>query len=328
MRAILLVILFVLPLSSGCAKAPEMSRAKVGMAKDGAMPRNEAPRPPGAAEQDQAGGQVAHHDPQDPPAKGEKEPKADQPRKIKYTADMRVIVEDFDKSWETLKGIIKDAKAIRSQEEVNSSPGSQRTGVWRLRVPVERFDNFRDAIVKLGDVEVNKLLSEDITAEYYDLDAHIKNKQSEREAIRKLVEKTGDRDLQQFFIVKRELDSINDYINRKEGTLRLWGNLTDLTTVTLNMRERGKWEPEKKPTDKPADPDFGTRASTTWTASTDLFTGFLQSVAIVAIAVTPWLPVPLVLALLLWLAVKLLVRLTRAPVVVAVVEKPAKKTEV
>ncbi len=323
MRSVGTLLLLGLLITSGCARdsapgvkvARPMDTAKKGQAA-------EAPR---AGEHDGPGGQVAHLDEQQPPKGGgaEKEPKADQPRKIKYTADMRVIVEDFDKSWETLKGIIKDAKAIRSQEEVNSSPGSQRTGLWRLRVPVERFDNFRDAIVKLGDVEVNKLLSEDITAEYYDLEAHIKNKNSEREAIRKLVEKTGDRDLQQFFIVKRELDSINDYINRKEGQLRLWGNLADLTTVTLNLRERGKWEPEKKPTDKAPDPDFGTRAGTMWTSSLDLFVGFLQSVAIVAIAVTPWLPVPIVLLFLLWLSVKILLRLTKAPVA----EKPAKKTE-
>src|SRR5436190_44293 len=37
-----------------------------------------------------------------------KEQKADQPRKIKYTADLRVIVEEFDAAWSGLKTLIKD----------------------------------------------------------------------------------------------------------------------------------------------------------------------------------------------------------------------------
>ncbi len=101
MRSVGTLLLLGLLITSGCARdsapgvkvARPMDTAKKGQAA-------EAPR---AGEHDGPGGQVAHLDEQQPPKGGgaEKEPKADQPRKIKYTADMRVIVEDFDKSWET-----------------------------------------------------------------------------------------------------------------------------------------------------------------------------------------------------------------------------------
>ncbi|MBI2805007.1 MAG: DUF4349 domain-containing protein [Planctomycetes bacterium] len=315
MRSFLMLIVFVLPICTGCGSAEKAPRVAVGM-KDAAK-RGEAPQAP----QDQAANEHfvgqdvpgGKQQPKEPAPPGQKKPKVEQPRKIKYTADLKVIVKDFDKSWDDLKTLIKETRTITAHEEINNSPGSQRNGTFRLRVPVEKLDSFRDGVVKLGDVERNTLQSEDITAAYFDLDAEIKNKQAERDAVRKLLEKTGDRDLQQFFTVKRELDNITRDINMSEGRLKLWANLTDLTTVSVQLRERQKTG-ERKPDDRPAPQDFGTRAETTWTESWDLFVGFLQSVAIVAIAVTPWLPVPLVLALLLWVCVKVLVWLTRAPV--------------
>ena len=118
--------------------------------------------------------------------------------------------------------------------------------------------------------------------------------------------------------------AITDDVMRKEGTLKLWTNLTDLTTFTIHMREKQPWDP-KVIEEKEGAPDFSTRASGTWNRSWDLFLGFCQGVIIIVIAIAPWLPIPLVFFFCLWLAIRLLVRATKpAPVVVAVAE-PAPK---
>src|SRR5262249_33978935 len=109
------------------------------------------------------------------------------------------------------------------------------------------------------------------------------------------------------------------------GQLRLWANLADLSTVTVQIREVQRFEEEKKPNER-EEPSFGQRAEKTWTGTWDLFIGFWQGVAIIAIAVAPWLPIPLGLLLGLWISLRLLVWATRKrPVVVKVAEAPASK---
>ena len=252
---------------------------------------------------------------------GQPDPKAkpEQPRKIKYISDVKVIVEDFAKAEDGLKAALKDAKALVAHAEINSSPNTVRNGLWRIRVPIEQFDGFREALFKLGEVEKNTVDSEDLTSQYYDLEAHIKNRQAEREAVRKLLEKVGDHDIKQVIEVKRELNAITDDINRKEGQLRLWANLTDLTTVSLTLREKQKYAAPAPPASSET-PTFAMRADKTWNESWESFLGFCHAIALFAIALTPWLPVALIGGGGAWLLVR---RMTRAPVVVTLAEAAA-----
>lgn len=228
-------------------------------------------------------------------------PRAEQPRKIKYTAELKLIVTDFAKAEAGLLDAMKEGQAFVAHAEVNTSP--LHTGVWRIRVPVNKFDSFRAALCNLGAVERNTVDSEDLTAQYYDLDAHVKNRQAERDAMRKLLEKTGDRDMKQFLEVKRELDTINDDIGRKESLLRLWTNLTDLTTVNLTVREKQKYLAEKLPALSET-PTFGVRAATTFKHSWEAFVGLVQGIALLVIAAIPWLCLLGAFAAVLWLIVR------------------------
>ncbi len=88
-------------------------------------------------------------------------------RKIKYTADLKVIVEDLDKAQKELDKLISAIpKAYVAQSEINPSPGTVRHGFWRVRIPIDAFKSFREQVAGLGEVEVNKIDSEDLTEEY------------------------------------------------------------------------------------------------------------------------------------------------------------------
>lgn len=283
-----LALLPIFVIAGGCSNKPAMPRKE-----NVELAGHQAPaahKPAGSNADNNAGGDVADEQP-------EKKGKAAQPRKIRYTADMRLIVEDFTKSEEALDAAIKDAKADLANSEINSSANTVKSGTWRIRVPVENFHAFRKAVLKIGDVEKNTVDSEDMTDKYYDLEAHIKNRMAAREAMRDLLKETGKRDMEQYLKVYDKLELINDEINRKEGQLRLWANLTDLTTITVQMREKQKYLAEKGPEPVEA-PTFSTRAGYTWSESWGLFAAFWQWVVIVIIALTPWVAIPLVVLIL------------------------------
>ena len=321
MRWTFLFLLVALPHCVGCSdakKGPGEALVRTKIAGDA------APKP-GEGRQDEAAKEfVANQALGAPNAQGQPEKQPEQkakekPRKIRYTADLRVIVDDFEKSWEGLKAAMKDANTEPAHEDINTSPGSPRSGTWRIRVPVDLLESFRTAIIKLGDVERNTLQSEDMTAQFYDLEAHVANRNAERDALRELLKEVGKKDIKHYLEVKRELDSITDDINRKEGQLRLWKNLTDLTTVTVHLREKQKFIPEERAKDQEV-ATFGMRAGKTWSDSWDLLLGFCQLMMLVAIAIAPWLPIPLVVLGSVWLIAKLMARADRKPAVLEAVE--------
>src|SRR5207249_1695619 len=127
----------------------------------------------------------------DPVAKAKEakqQPEVD--RKIIYMADVELVVEKFEEAEQLIRDLVKEFKGYISKSEVAGAPGSRRHGQWTARIPVDRFDAFRDAIAGLGELQRNTLDSQDVTEEFYDLEANIKNKQVEEERLREHLKKS------------------------------------------------------------------------------------------------------------------------------------------
>jgi len=303
MRWMFPLLLCALPICVGCSKSDSKFTA-VGSKIGSAAQNGEAVVAAPEAAHD-PGGFVAHQDAKGaPPKDAQPEKQKEKPRKIRYTADMKLIVKSIDDAEEALDDARKEAKGEYEKAEVNRSVNTVRSGMWRVRVPNDNLNSFRKAVAKIGDVERDTIESEDMTAKYYDLAAHITNRKAEQTAIRDFLIEIGKKDAR-YLEVKRELDAITDDIMRKEGTLKLWTNLTDLTTFTIHMREKQINDPPLPPSIQPPPQSFDERATKMWTGSWDLFVAFCQSIALIAIAVTPWLPIPLIGVFFLWLVVRL-----------------------
>jgi SAM-dependent methyltransferase len=131
-----------------------------------------------------------------------------------------------------------------AQAEVTGAPGEPRSGKWKVRVPVARFDAFLEAVVALGELIGRKTDSQDVTEEFYDLEARTKTKKVEEARLLKhLEESTGT--LKDTLEVERELGRVRGEIERQEGRRQLLANLADLTTVTISIQERRDYVPPR-----------------------------------------------------------------------------------
>ncbi|HEV3166784.1 MAG TPA: DUF4349 domain-containing protein [Isosphaeraceae bacterium] len=215
------------------------------------------------------------------------------PRKIIYSAEVELIVENFAQAERELVRLVHESKAYLSESSLQGSTGEHRYGTWKARVPIEKFEEFLDAIVKLGELQRRQLTSQDVTEEYYDLDARIKNKKVEEARLLKhLEESTGK--LKDILDVEKEISRVREEVERQQGRLQLLANLTSLTTVTITLHERQNYIP-------PAAPTFKTRLGRTFQASVDALREFGEAVVLFAVAIAPWLPVIAVLIGIIWL---------------------------
>src|SRR4051812_49495921 len=101
-------------------------------------------------------------------------------------------------------GYISETNAVSYSQQ-------QRQATWKVRVPVDRFDAFLAEVGRLGELQKNHLDSQDVTQEYYDLDARIANKQQEEKRLLKhLADSTGK--LEDILAVERELSRVRGEI--------------------------------------------------------------------------------------------------------------------
>jgi hypothetical protein len=256
----------------------------MALTKGGSSARPRVPQKEGAKQEERAGGaRAAGAD------KGAAEPL---PRKIIYKAEVSLVVDDLPAAEEQLRQLINQHKGFIAKSELSGSTGSKRSGHWRLRVPVDGFDAFMAAVVKLGVPQVNRTDSQDVTDQYYDLEARIKNKKAEEESLRKLLEQTHGK-MEDILAVRRELNQVRGDIDLQEGQLRRLANLSALTTVDLTLQEIKDYVPPETPT-------FGKTIADTFGGSIDVLKAVGRGLVLVGVALAPWLPLLLVIGVPLW----------------------------
>jgi hypothetical protein len=212
---------------------------------------------------------------------------------IIYTASMSVIVEDYSKAELEVLRLVKEKKGYTINSEVTGSPGAPRSGHWKIRVPVEQFDAFREAVRRLGEVERNSTDSQDVTDEYYDLEARIRNKKAEEARLLQHLDKSTGK-LDEILAVEREVSRVRGEVEQMQGRMQVLAKLTAMTTVTVTLHERGSYVPAEAPA-------FGTTISRTFRGSLGVLTDFGKNVVLVAVALAPWLVVLAVVGVPTWL---------------------------
>ncbi|HKI18207.1 MAG TPA: DUF4349 domain-containing protein [Isosphaeraceae bacterium] len=223
-------------------------------------------------------------------------------RKIIYDAQIDLIVESVDAVAKKVAGLVQDARAYIAEQNVTGSPGSQRSMRWRIRVPVEQFESLVASIVLLGETERNNRTSQDVTEQYYDIEARIKNKRVEEQTLNKILQERSGK-LEDVLKIEIELSRVRGEIEQLEGKIRVLENLSSLATLTLNVREREKYAPPP-----PVAADFPTQISRTWNASLLSLVNLGKSLLLWAVNWAVWIPFLLIFAVLGWVVLSWLLR--------------------
>ena len=172
-------------------------------------------------------------------------------RKIIYKADLRLSVSDFDRAADRVADLIRSHGGYVAESNVQGSPGVNRSGTWTARVPIASYDSFLKDVEALGELESRRSDSQDVSEEFYDLEARIANKRVEEERMIELLKNTAG-ELKEILEVERELSRVREEAERMVGRQRLLTDLTSLTTVTIALSERTEYVPA-------AAPSFGER---------------------------------------------------------------------
>jgi hypothetical protein len=227
------------------------------------------------------------------------------PRKIIYTAEVEVIVDEFEDAEEKLLHLLEERDGYIAKSEVQGTPGVARLGVWTLRVPAEKFAPFLKAVGRLGELRRDSLDSQDVTDSYYDLKADVRNLEAREEALRKLyVEKIAGSKLEDLLAVDRELAQVRGRINKARGQIQRWDKETAFSTAVVTLRDRKDYV-------SPIVPDYGTRLGRAFQASVEGLVEAGKFLVLAFVVLAPWVLVLGLLAAPVWVVARR--RQRRAP---------------
>ncbi len=112
----------------------------------------------------------------------------------------------------------------------------QRRGSMTVRVPVDKFSEAISKIKSVATQVVNETTTgRDVTEQYADLQAQLKNKQAEEASFVKILDRAEKID--DVLAVTRQLSRVRGEIERLQGRIKYMNSQTDMSTITVNLSE-------------------------------------------------------------------------------------------
>lgn len=230
---------------------------------------------------------------------------AQQQPMIVYTATLDVVVKDLDDALREVGKLVAGHKGFVAKSEVRGDPGSPRVATYTLRVPTAGFEPLKAGLLALGHAERNSVETQDVTEEFVDVEARIKNLREQEAKLNELLkEKRKEEKLEDVIKVSDRIYLVRGDIERAQGRRNYLLNRVQLSTLHLTLREVKDYKP-------PTAPTFGSRARETFDASWEAVVSFGEWLALAAVALAPWAPLWLPCLLLAAWGVRRTVRASR-----------------
>lgn len=157
-------------------------------------------------------------------------------KKIIKTGALSIKVEKADKAAEAIANIAKNNKGEVYGSNFYKTTRGSVSGYITLKVPFDNFDKtFSDLKTVAAEVINQSTNTQDVTMEYIDLEARLKNKKAEEESFSALLQRSGK--MEDILGVTRELARVRGEIEQLEGQKRYMDSQTDMSTITVDLTE-------------------------------------------------------------------------------------------
>lgn len=254
----------------------------------------------GGAPKSEAAGMVASDSA--PTAPTEQKPAPSMPRKIIYKGSIELATENLDAAAAKLEAKTKEFGGYIGDANKTGDKGSTREAFWTIRIPSDKFDPFVQFVSTLGELHSNRREAQDVSEEFYDVQARLKNKRIEEARLVELLKKSTGK-LSEILTVEKEISRVREECEQIEGRLRFLANQTDLSTISVTIREVKNFQPETTPT-------VQTQVSRTFNGSIDAMKQLGLAILLMAVAIAPWL-VPF--AIIVWILFRIARKATPKP---------------
>lgn len=157
-------------------------------------------------------------------------------RKLIQSASLNLKVKDCMQAQAEIEGFVEKFKGIIVNSQINTSNKAYKSGDIVFKIQPKDMGLILSDIKKLGEVESQHVSAEDVTEQYVDLQARLKNLLLVRDRLTKILNERA-RDVKDILSIERELSRLGGDIESLEGRIKYLDRQVDLSTVTVYFHE-------------------------------------------------------------------------------------------
>lgn len=230
--------LLVAVLAAGCGSGGMRQEAPGRGQADYASPSQPAERPPAAAPSPQSPSDQKVMDPSSANV-----PQSE--RKIILNAEVHVKVEDVEKAIGELRDLAAASGGYVAGSQVTGQKHTGRQGTISMRIPSGNYEPFVQRIQEFGEVQDFRDGTQDVTAEFLDLEPRIAAKEKHLEQLMALYNRSGS--IEELMRLTTEIDRVQGELDSMKGRLKYLTNQVDFSTITVRLFEESSPLPPPPP---------------------------------------------------------------------------------
>ena len=183
---------------------------------------------------------------------------AQRPDKIIYSANVQVETVAFDESLGKLDQLVEEyggwiqSSSLNGSNYADSSRGrvSRRSASYTLRIPSERFQDLMGSLTELGNVPYSYVYTENVTAQYYDVQARLTAYTTQEQRLLEMMEIAES--VEDVILLEDRLTEVRYQIESLQSSLNNWDRQVSFSTVYVDISEVQEYTPEPQ-----VQPSFG-----------------------------------------------------------------------
>lgn len=161
---------------------------------------------------------------------------AEMDKKIIKNGNLTLKVDDADKAAADISVIAKSNGGEIFSSNFHQTRNNVKSGTLTIKVPFANFEKTFLEIKEVASLVTNESTSgQDVTEQYVDLQAQLKNKQAEEQSFMKILEQAQKID--DILAVTQQLSRVRGNIEQLQGRIKYIESQTDMSTISVNLSE-------------------------------------------------------------------------------------------
>lgn len=157
-------------------------------------------------------------------------------KKVIKTGDLTLKVDSIDKAAEKISQTAKDNGGEIFSSNIYQAGNNIKRGVITVKVPFANFEKTIGEFKEIAALVVSESTAgQDVTEEYADLQARIKNKQAEEQSYIKILNQAQK--IQDILDITQSLSNVRGEIERIQGRIKFMENQTSMSTISISLSE-------------------------------------------------------------------------------------------
>ena len=158
-------------------------------------------------------------------------------RKLVRNAKVDLEVRSFDEAVQSITALGTEGRGYVATTSSEKQENGKLRGEIIVKVLPENLDDFLAKLRKLGDLKNQTLATADVTKQYVDTDARLRNARLIEQRLVALLEKNAGR-VSDLLQVEKELGRVREQVEQLQGELKVMDMQVQFATVTISLAEK------------------------------------------------------------------------------------------